>query len=123
MKIEAGDCFHLSNDGISHLWVALSDPFGNPPEIVLVNFTDERNTPDKTVVLTSGHTFITKPTAVNYPQIRVVNAAKLSAAVDADISIRHRHGCSADLLNMLREGVFNSPFTPQKYKNICGDLW
>lgn len=122
MKIEAGDCFHLSNGG-KHLWVALSDPFGDPPGIILVNFTDERNTPDKTVVLNDGHSYITKPTAVNYPMIRAVDARKLSAAVDADISIRHRHSCASDLLAKIRKGVFDSPFTPNKYKKLCKGLW
>lgn len=122
MKIEAGDCFHLTNGG-THLWVALCDPFGVPPRIILVNFTDERHTPDKTLVLVAGHSYITKPTAVNYPLIRDVDAIKLSAAVDADISIRHRHACADDLLTKIRGGVFTSPFTPNKYKKLCSGLW
>ncbi len=122
MKIEAGDCFHLSS-GVTHLWVALCDPFGDPARIVLVNFTDERNTPDKTLVLVDGHSYITKPTAINYPMMRDVDAVKLSIAVDGDISIRHRHTCTADLLSKIRAGVFASPFTPNKYKVLCKSLW
>jgi queuine/archaeosine tRNA-ribosyltransferase len=123
--VKAGVCVHLkSGDNLlTHLWVVLTDPQGDPPRVVLVNLTKHKPQSDETVVLNAGdHPFIKQKTVVNYARATIQDAAALERAMKADLTMRHKIDCTGELLERLREGVFNSRFTRPIVQKFCEHL-
>lgn len=120
-KVYAGRCIVWQHDPAiqEHLWIVLSDPEGDPPQVVAVNLTQRGNQPDTTVVLNAGdHKFIKKETIVYYADARFVPAGAIEAYANQP-GYRFKDDCSDDLLNKIREGLKNSKFTPKKIKSYC----
>jgi len=109
--IKAGVCLYLPDEvgKKTRVHVILNDPHGHPPTVALVSLSTTVSA-DKTTILNAGdHSYIKEETYVVYPWMKCKNAAKLEAAVSADISIRHRHDCSPELLKRIQDGIFKSP--------------
>lgn len=127
MSLRAGMCITIVGEKsrLPHLFVILTEPVGNPPSAVAVNFTSQKDNSDNTVVLTEGHAFIKKPTVVNYAAARIVNCEALENSIhdiNTQTSFHHRERqCSNELLQTLREGLRKSPFTPNKVLEYCKD--
>jgi hypothetical protein len=120
--IHSGVSFLLPKPGRydkEHLWIVLTDPHGNPAEVVIVSLTTRRYGADPTVVLTLGdHPFIKNETVVYYPDARIVEEGNLVAI----LTLRRdalKDDCSPELLARIRQGLLDSPFTPNKIKNYC----
>ncbi|MCI0390265.1 MAG: hypothetical protein MOB07_16065 [Acidobacteria bacterium] len=120
--IKSGTCVFLTKPAakaIPHLWIVLTDPEGDPPQVVMVNLNTKRDGSDTTVVLHPGeHRFIKHETVVNYSDARFVEVGNLQALI-----AMHRDwqddDCSDDLLAKIRQGLIDSPFTPNKIKTYC----
>ena len=124
MPLRAGACVHLpDSSGKAHLAVLLTDPIGNPPRGIFVNFESrDQFCSDQTVILAGGHNFIRHQTAVVYQGTRVERIDKIEKAI-ADphnpVNLHHSEPyCSDELLQTLREGLLKSPFTPKKHKAV-----
>ena len=77
MAVSCGETFFLSgtHDTEPHLWIVLTDPEGNPGEVVVVNLTSQRPGSDATVVLQRGdHPFVRHDTVVYYGDARMDTA-------------------------------------------------
>ncbi|MGH7459462.1 MAG: hypothetical protein ACREMA_00345 [Longimicrobiales bacterium] len=110
MRVYAGRTFFLKSRG--HLWIVLTEPFDDPQTIIIVNFTTNRAGADQTVVLETGdHPFISHSTVVSYADAKLIKVATLQALVSAGLSTFHSD-CSEELLQLLREGLLRSSFTP-----------
>src|SRR5947208_3401343 len=109
--VKAGICVHLksADNLLSHLWVVLTDPLGDPSQVALVNLTKQKSHSDNTVVLNAGdHPFIKQATIVNYARATIQSATALENAIKADITMRHKTDCASDILEKIREGLFKS---------------
>lgn len=103
---------------ISHLWLIITQPFGQPPKVIIVSLSTQRDGSDTTVILTSAdHPFVRHSTVVFYADAREVEANLLERLVRLDKSRLHSHTCSPDLLSRVRDGLLESSFTPRKIKN------
>ena len=122
--VKAGVCVHLLTVGQvrPHLYVVLNDPIGDPPTVCLVNFSGTLKS-DKTTILKPTdpdmHPFIVKETHVMYAWAKLVKFDQLEAIVKNDISKRHHKACSPALLERLRKGILESPFTTPEVREFC----
>jgi hypothetical protein len=119
MKIYAGRTFTLANypGGIPHLWIVVTEPSGTPAEVAIVSLTSDRPGKDPTVRLGSAdHPFIRKPTVVFYPDTRIMAVAAIEGEVNNAGATFH-DDCSEGLLERVRQGLLNSPFTPRRLKD------
>jgi hypothetical protein len=83
MIISCGDTLLPSptQDADHHLWVTLTEPEGNPPQVVLVNLTSFRLDADATVILTPGdHPFIRHKTVINYSDAKFASTQQIDQA-------------------------------------------
>ncbi len=68
LSLKAGSCIFLEKpdkESISHLWLLLTDPAGDPPKVLMVNLTTYREGVDTTVLLTpDDHSYVDHPTVV-----------------------------------------------------------
>jgi hypothetical protein len=119
--VKAGTCLYLPDVGNrkTRLHVVVNDAYDDPPAFVLVSFSSTVDI-DKTLILNVGdHSYIDQETFVVYPWMQPKNAAKLEAAVSADISIRYHHACSPQLLKRIQDGIFKSPYTKEGIYEFC----
>jgi len=118
--IEAGTCIFLekpSRYSISHLWLVITEPSGEPPEVIIVNLTTFREGADTTVILNKGdHSYIKHETVVYYADARNVPLQLLERIAALDPNRIYDESCSEDLLVRIREGLLTSTFTPRKIK-------
>lgn len=123
LSLRAGSCIFLEKpdkESISHLWLLLTDPAGNPPEVVIVNLTTYREGVDTTVLLSDkDHSFITHPTIVYYADARKTEVDFLYRLIALDPKRLHNESCTPELLEKVRNGLFESTFTPRKIKKYC----
>jgi hypothetical protein len=126
--IKAGVCLHLKTLGekTPHLFVVLNDPFGDPPQVCIVNFSTH-TTIDQTVILRPSdpgmHVFVKQTTYVVYGWALIKKASDLETILKADMSKRHHKTCSEILLRRLREGIFKSPFTKESVVKFCKEAF
>lgn len=107
------------NQTVEHLWVILTEPEGDPSQVVMVNLTTQRSGSDTTVVLNVGeHPFIQHPTAVNYFDARFTPAEPLQQGVDAGF-FSDLQCCEPGVLKKIQQGLLASRFTPKRIKNYC----
>jgi len=123
LSLKAGSCIFLEKpdkESISHLWLLVTEPSGNPPEVVMVNLTTYREGVDTTVLLTDrDHSYIIHPTVVYYADARKTEVNFLYRLIALDPKRLHEESCSTELLKKVRNGLFKSEFTPRKIKKYC----
>jgi hypothetical protein len=119
-SIFAGSCIFLEKPNrysITHLWLVLTEPCGEPPEVIIVNLTSWREGVDETVVLNEhDHPYIDHPTVVYYADARIVEASFLLRLIALDHERLHSEYCSPEVLERVRRGFLASPFTKRKLK-------
>jgi mRNA-degrading endonuclease toxin of MazEF toxin-antitoxin module len=125
--IHSGVCLFLHKPGDpyakDHLWIVLTEPHGNPGEVVIVSLTTKRSGSDLTVILHPGdHSFIKHETVVSYMDSRKVEEGNLVSLLAMGRDRRH-DDCSEELLAHIRQGLLDSPFTPNKIKTYCAERW
>ena len=108
------------HDGeIAHRWIVLTEPDGDPPQVVVVNLTSRSPDSDTTVVLNVGdHPFVKRETVVYYADARFMEARAIEAYANTPGN-RFHADCSVALLQQLRDGLRKSRFTPKKIKAYC----
>ena len=113
----------LGSNQIPHLWVIVTEP--NPDDwlCVIVSVTTLRNNCDQTVTLRRGdHPFVTHDSAISYTDAMIVDVRSLDAEVAAGRASSNS-ACSADLLELVQNGLLASPFTPKKVAFFCRHKW
>ena len=121
MKVRAGRTLFISNSqrAPNHLWIVITDPTGDPPQVVIVSFTTRRAGADPTVIVRPGeHPFVVRETVIHYTDSRLVRVEQLQALVENGIPTFHED-CSEALLARIQGGVLASPFTPHFIKGYC----
>lgn len=102
-----------------HLWIVLTEPHGDSPEVAIVSLTTKRPGSDLTTVLKPGdHPFIKHETVVSYADARIVQAGALLSFLALQRDARN-DDCPDELLARIRQGLLDSPFTPNKIKDYC----
>ena len=121
-SLKIGDGIFLEKPdrySISHLWLVITEPFGDPPKVIIVNLTTQRDGSDTTVVLGAGdHPYVTHPSVVFFADARDVEVNHLERLVALDGSRLHGDPCSDELLTSIRDGLLESSFTPRKIKKL-----
>lgn len=115
MRLYAGRTLFLQPQG-GHLWVVVTEPTGDPPQVLLVNFTTYRRPSDPTLILQPGsHSFIDRPTAVSYGDAKLAGVEVLEQLVNAGAA-RFHDDCTEPLLASIQQGLLTSPRTPRWLK-------
>jgi hypothetical protein len=121
--MRCGETFFFTPPGsrapVDHLWIVVTDP--QPPQslLVIVGVTTLRNNCDQTVPLKRGdHPFITCNSAVFYADAQIIEERVIIAALK-NRTAQVRAACSAELLKLVQDGVFASPFTHKKVITFC----
>lgn len=108
-----------------HLFVVLNDPrefsgYGNAVCIVMVPLDSIKAgiLHDATCELDSGaHTFLTRPSFVNYRYTRIEQVRHLEGLVANGI-FRPREPIDPHILRRLLNGLLTSPFTKREFKRL-----
>lgn len=97
----------------NHLWVVLNDPCGPDGQVVIVSLTTKRDHSDPTVtLLPHEHPFVVRPTAVHYPEARLVHASQLQSLIESGATSTHAD-CNGDLVKRIADGLLASDRAPQ----------
>jgi hypothetical protein len=117
----AGRCFFLAEtpQDQRHLWIVLTNPDGNPPEVVAVMLRTAKHYTDPTVVLQVGdHPFISRPSSVHYStaqRFRVSEIIRLSARQDCGI----QPDLPKAVLAKVQAGLAASPYVVPSIRTYC----
>lgn len=117
---DPGDTILFSSYGEAkpHLWVVVTAPDGNPPEVVAVNLTSKRRNSDTTVVLRRiHHPFIDHETVVDFSKARVFRLEDLIQRIEDGIGEADDRFSDADL-KTIQQGILQSKRTP-RYIQDC----
>jgi hypothetical protein len=123
--IAAGRSLYLSESpgAKSHLWFVLTEPHGNPPEVVVAMLrTPKRFTDETTILEVDDHPFVVRRSCVHFSSARriaVATLGRLAASGRCDL----RQDMSADLLRRIRAGLRASPFAVHAIRDYCADRW
>lgn len=123
--IRAGRSLYLSETpgARPHLWFVLTDPYGNPPEIMAVMVRTPKRFTDETTILEVGdHPFIVHRSCVHFSsaaRFTVASIMKMTVAGHCEL----RADMSTPLLARVRSGFRSSPFTVYAHKNYCANRW
>ena len=112
-----GSSFILSG----HLWVIITEPFGSPEQVIIVNLTSKKPSSDTTVVLSpNDHTFIKHETVISYSDARIVFSDYIKLRVqERDVELRDSF--HHDVIQVIQHGLLESPRTPRNIKKIFID--
>lgn len=111
--MKAGDVFRFVGIADIHVWMIISDPFRDPRNVLMVNFTTWEPHLDQACVLEAGeHPFIVHKTVVNYARARVVADAILEQLRTANRLELLNDPLSTMLLAKIRESAMNSVTLP-----------
>ena len=99
-----------------HLWVIITEPFGSPEQVIIVNLTSKRPHSDTTVILLpNDHSFIKHETVISYDDARIVCSDNIKLRVqerDFEPHDRFRDG----VIQAIQQGLLDSPRTPRDIK-------
>ncbi|MCK5876738.1 MAG: hypothetical protein KAG43_03820 [Candidatus Marithrix sp.] len=102
-----------------HLFIVLTAPEGEPPVVVMVNITTRRPTSDATVILTSGdHPFIKHESVVAFEHTSLFEVERLENGL-SNGSLSKYPDINETLFIIIKQGLLNSPRTPQNIKKYC----
>jgi hypothetical protein len=102
-----------------HLWVVLTDPDGNPAQVVIANLTTRKADSDDTVVLNVGdHSYIKHETIVYYADARLATVEGIEKIAQFP-NYGYHDDCSDELLGKIQQGLLTSRYTPKKVKDYC----
>lgn len=107
-----GDTLTFENydKGYKHLWLVATPPYGDPPQVIIVNITTPNSDSDKTVMLDKGdHPLITHVSAVYYTDAKIVSASyigkyKRENPNDKCVPFDQK------IIKRIQEGFENSPY-------------
>jgi hypothetical protein len=106
-----------------HLWFVLADPHGKPPRVVAVMLRSVTRFTDPTLILRPGaHPFIRHDSAVHYSSARWLNVSAILRAM-SDGKCHLKEDMTDELLQRVRNGLLESPFTINALRDQCRDLF
>lgn len=103
-----------------HLFVLLCDPFGDPPQCLLVSISTvyQNGYHDPTCLLYAGdHPFVKHASYVKYSSCRLIEAARLERAVAAGIFKQHDM-MDGTVVARILQACLSSRHTPQAIKDL-----
>lgn len=104
-----------------HLWVIITEPFGSPEQVIIVNLTTKRSHSDTTVILSPGdHSFINRETVISYADTRVIPCTYVKQRVQ-ERDVEPRDGFCNRVIQVIRQGLVDSPRTPRNIKQTFID--
>lgn len=104
-----------------HLWVIITEPFGSPEQVIIVNLTTKRSHSDTTVILSPGdHSFIKHETVINYNDARIKNSDDIKLRVHERF-FEPRESFRDGVILVIQQGLIDSPRTPRDIKKIFID--
>ena len=109
----------------SHLWIIISDTFGSPEKVVIVNLTTWRDRAtelnDASCIVNIGdHRFVTGKSYISYFDAKCRETKALQEALNKGL-ITLDETCSDGLLVKILAGAAKSPFTPIKVLQALQD--
>lgn len=119
--IRAGASFLISGGrvGKRHLWFVLTDPEPPAGKVVIAMVVTSRSHTDKTVTLNPGdHPFVVRESDVAYGEACFRTAGQLTSAIEAG-RCELQPDVSKALLEKVREGLLQSPFTIHAIADYC----
>jgi len=108
----AGCCLYLfEHQPPPHLWVVLTNPTGQPPEVLTVMLTTRRAHTDDTVILQPrDHPFVQRETAVSYKTATYRRVSAILGKMKAG-KCELRETIREPVLHRIRDGLLESPHT------------
>lgn len=120
-EVYAGTTIELpkTSGATPHLWVVLTDPDGDPPQVAIANLTSRKSDSDATVILSVGdHSYIRHETVVYYADARLATVESLEKIAQFP-GYGFHDDCSPELLKRIQDGLLASRHTPKKIKDYC----
>lgn len=101
----------------NHLWMIISDTLIDPDNVVIVNFTTNRQGEEQHCIVTPGeHVFVKHDTAVRFRDAQLLSLHKIHT-LNGDGKIKKHVPLSPDLLIKIRTGARCSSFIPIKCRD------
>lgn len=102
-----------------HLWLVLTDPAGRPPQVVAVMVRTVTSFTDATLVLDVGdHPFIKHKSSVHYSTARLFRVDAIHRAIQRT-QCHLQPDMSEQLMERVRQGLLDSPFTIKAVREYC----
>ena len=102
-----------------HLWLVLTDPDGDPAEVIAVMVCTVRAHTDPTIILQVGdHPFIVHESCVHYSTATKLSLTRILTAQKRG-HCQFRDDLSREILNKIRRGLLTSPYTVIAIKEYC----
>ena len=102
-----------------HLWFVLTDPDGSSETAVAVMLRTATKFTDTTLLLNTGdHPFVHHESSVHYSTARYFSVASILAAIKTG-RCHLREDASPELLERLRKGLLDSPYTVNAIRDHC----
>ena len=108
-----------------HLHIVLTEPFGNPPKVILVYVSTcrGRRYEDRHLILSAGdHPFIKHDSYVVFEQAKRISVAVIEEAIASGRAVM-RDDASPDLMARVREKMLTSTRVPMEIKANCRKMW
>ena len=118
--IRAGSTFLYFRSAIEqlHLWIVLTDPDLNG-NVAAVLVRSRKSYTDDTVILREGdHVFIEHESSVSYSDLDVLRCVEIRSKVLSG-KCRSHEDATPELLQIVREGVFHSPYVEPSRRDYC----
>lgn len=128
MALSAGSCIRITLESGSTIFILLNDPFGEERSGLFVPIEHyDSYQADDTVCVAKGHEWIRTKMFADFGGAVVSALApleeKLAKADGAVAAHAKEPNCSADLLEKLRYGIFQSDNTHAKHKSYACKIW
>ena len=121
VTIRAGSCIQIKSsiNNEWHPYIVITEPSGNPLEVVVVNLTEYKEGIDESAVFEIGdHPEIAKKSMINYFDARIARVDRLQSHIDEN---RHRlkADCSQQMLGKIHKGFKKSKAVNPKIRAFC----
>lgn len=120
-KLELGSCvFKVDASGWKHPHFVITEPYGDPLKVIVVNLTDFESYYDKSTAVNIGeHQCVKKKSAVAYRRAQEWDVASIEAEInngefETDL-YRKESVCSKELILRLRRDFRLSRAKPKKF--------
>jgi hypothetical protein len=103
-----------------HLHVVVTEPFGNPEVVVLVNLSSCKGFPfeDRTTMIRPGdHPFVERESYIPYDYAKKVRLDVITRKLE-ERKAERREDLSEQLLTRITDGLMRSPRTPGNIKSL-----
>src|SRR5438132_12029011 len=118
---DSTSCTYLDFAPPEHLYIVLPRVSGDD-EIVVANVTsDGDNIKDRTCVLQPGdHPFVKRQSVIFYQRAKIITAKTLNGWIGRGM-VEPKDSASNPLMDRIRQGALDSPFTPNVAKRLVRD--